>query len=86
MEAQAKMMGMTVAMKISQVMKRLNPCGRVRKEDLQVCEESQHVRLQHPLERRASSSTHQVYQDQAQAQEEGGQVEETKARSNYSRP
>jgi hypothetical protein len=38
---------------------------------------------QRPLERRASSSTHQVHQDRAQAQEEGGQGEETKARSNY---
>jgi hypothetical protein len=46
-----------------------------------VCEESRHVRLQRPLERRASSLTHQVHQDRAQAQEEGGQGEETKARS-----
>jgi hypothetical protein len=33
------------------------------KKDIQVCEESQHVRLQRPLERRASSSTHQVHKD-----------------------
>jgi hypothetical protein len=78
MEVQAKMMVMMVTMKIHG--------GHVREEDFQVCEESQHVQLQHPLERRTSSSTHQVHQDQAQAQEGGDQGEETKARSNYRRP
>jgi hypothetical protein len=60
--------------------------SHVREEDLQVCEQNQHVRLQRPLERRASPSTHQVYQDQAQDQEEGCQGEEAKARSNCRRP
>jgi hypothetical protein len=32
-----------------------------------------------------SSSTHQVHQDRAQAEEEGGQGKETKAKSNYDR-
>jgi hypothetical protein len=55
------------------------------KKIFKFCEESQHVQLQRPLERRASSSTHQVHQDRAQAQEEGGQGEETNARSSYRR-
>jgi hypothetical protein len=75
-----------VMMKTPQVMKTMYD-GHVREEDLQVCEESQHVRLQLPLERRVSSSTHQVHKDRAQAQEEGGgQGEETKTRSNYRHP
>jgi hypothetical protein len=86
MEAQARMMVMVVTMEIPQVMKRLNPWCQVCEKDLQVCEESKHVRLQRPLERRVSSSTYQVHQDRAQAQEEGGQGEETKATSNYRRP
>jgi hypothetical protein len=68
------MMVMMVTMEIPQRMKRLNPWWPVREEDLQVCEESQHVRVQRPLERRVSSSKFQ--QDQAQAQKEGGQGEE----------